>query len=99
MADILIFFLVYIQIILTSLILEFKYQKNFFILDEASEANLNTDKRILKCQPLLHWVYNCFVKSVLVLSLSSQVGFRCLVVKFMLLIAFQILAFLLQKVK
>ena len=48
MGEILIFYVVCIQISLTSLALEFKYQK------KASEANLNTDERILKCQPFLH---------------------------------------------
>ena len=28
--------------------------KRIFHLNEASEANLNADKRILKCQPFLH---------------------------------------------
>ena len=31
--------------------------KEYFTLKEASKANLNADKRILKCQPFLHEVY------------------------------------------
>ena len=51
------YFFVCIQSSLTNLLLEFKNQKNIFALNEASGANLNTDKRILKCQPFLHKVY------------------------------------------
>ena len=55
MADILIFFCLHSS--QTNLVLEFKDQKSYFTLNEASQANLNADKRILKCQPFLYQVY------------------------------------------
>ena len=41
-----------------------KNLKEYFTLNEASEANLNADKRILKCQPFLHKVYCCPIYSL-----------------------------------
>ena len=34
-----------------------KNSKEYFIWNKVSEANLNADKRILKCQPFIHRVY------------------------------------------
>ena len=51
-------FFIYIQSSLTNPVLEFKNQKTIdFTLYEASRANFNAGKRILKCQPFLRRVY------------------------------------------
>ena len=56
MADILIFFSWHSSY-LTNLVLEFKNSKEYFTLNEATWANLNADKRILKVSVILHKVY------------------------------------------
>ena len=46
-----------IQISPSNLVLELKTSIEYFTLNEASEANLNAGKIIVKCQPFLRKVY------------------------------------------
>ena len=46
-----------------------------YVVSEASEVSLNADKRILKCQPFLHRVYDF---KILILGTKAIISVKCL---------------------
>ena len=74
-------------VFVTDILLE-KHSKEYFTTNEASKANLNADKRILKSPPFLHRVYSVMplgltdsIKVIMMKAdMSSNVYLTCLFV-------------------